>query len=73
VSARYREGLREQFAKVCARHGVPFGHYYETAEDRNTETGEAAAANDESTAPTEPPQMVLALNDTGAAAGSRVA
>jgi DNA repair photolyase len=73
VSARYREGLREQFAKVCARHGVSFEHYYETAEDRNAETDEAAAASDESTAPTESPQMVLALNETGAAAGSRVA
>ena len=30
VNARYREGLREQFARVCARHGVTFGHDYET-------------------------------------------
>jgi DNA repair photolyase len=26
VGDRYREGLREYFRKVCARHGVPFGH-----------------------------------------------
>jgi DNA repair photolyase len=37
VSERYREGLREQFAKVCALHGVDFGRYYETAEDPNGE------------------------------------
>lgn len=30
VNAHYREGLREQFARVCARHGVAFGHHYET-------------------------------------------
>ena len=38
VNARYREGLREQFAKICARHGVPYGRYYETASDPNGET-----------------------------------
>jgi DNA repair photolyase len=38
VNARYRDGLREQFTKVCARHGVPFGRYYETAEEPDGET-----------------------------------
>jgi DNA repair photolyase len=32
VNERYREGLREVFAAVCARHGVSFGRYYETTE-----------------------------------------
>ncbi len=43
VSARYRDGLRERFEQVCARHGVSFGRYYETAEDPN---GETEAADD---------------------------
>ena len=38
VNERYREGLREQFTKVCARHGVAFGRYYETADEPNGET-----------------------------------
>lgn len=41
VSEHYRDGLREQFARVCARHGVSFGRYYETAEDPNGETEDA--------------------------------
>jgi len=49
VGARYREGLREQFAKVCARHGVHFGRYHETAEEPDGETddeaGRTAVAN----------------------------
>ena len=40
---RYRNGLREQFAKVCARHGVPFGRYYETADDPDGENEEDGA------------------------------
>ena len=39
VNERYRTGLREQFVRVCARHGVRFGHYYETADDPDGETG----------------------------------
>jgi hypothetical protein len=33
VNDRYRDGLRERFAAVCAEHGVAFGHYYETRRD----------------------------------------
>ena len=40
VSARYRDGLRAQFQRVCERHGLPFGRYYETAEEPNGETSE---------------------------------
>ena len=29
VNARYREGLRRQFEKICHRHGVAFGRDYE--------------------------------------------
>ena len=39
VNERYRTGLREQFVRVCARHGVRFGHYYETADEPEGETG----------------------------------
>lgn len=40
VSARYRDGLRMQFARVCERHDLPFGRYYETADEPNGETSE---------------------------------
>jgi DNA repair photolyase len=40
VNARYREGLRAEFERVCERHGLPFGRYYETAEEPNGETPE---------------------------------
>lgn len=40
VNARYRDGLRAQFARVCERHGLPFGRYYETAEEPDGETSE---------------------------------
>ena len=40
VNARYREGLRAEFERVCERHGLPFGRYYETAEQPNGETPE---------------------------------
>ena len=43
VNERYRAGLREQFVRVCARHGVRFGHYYETAEEPDGETGSPRA------------------------------
>jgi DNA repair photolyase len=33
VSEHYRDGLREQFAAVCAKHGVVFSRYYRTDED----------------------------------------
>jgi DNA repair photolyase len=33
VNERYRQGLRERFAEVCAEHGVAFGRYYETTDD----------------------------------------
>jgi DNA repair photolyase len=33
VSERYREGLRERFAAVCAEHGVVYGRYSETTSD----------------------------------------
>jgi DNA repair photolyase len=41
VNERYRDGLRERFAAVCARHGVAFGRYYETEDDggENPEEG----------------------------------
>jgi len=52
VSEGYRDGLRAEFAKVCARHGVAFGRYYETAEDENAENdgraGHDATAGDAS-------------------------
>jgi DNA repair photolyase len=65
VGARYREGLREQFARVCARHGVPFGRYYETAEAPDGETaadgerGETTVEN--ASSPASSPQIALAL------------
>jgi hypothetical protein len=33
VSERYRDGLRERFADVCARHGVAFSRYYRSEDD----------------------------------------
>jgi DNA repair photolyase len=33
VSERYRDGLRERFAEVCARHGVAFSRYYRSEDD----------------------------------------
>jgi DNA repair photolyase len=39
VGDRYRTGLREYFERVCARHGVPFGHYGgDDEEDSESET-----------------------------------
>jgi DNA repair photolyase len=63
VGARYREGLREQFARVCARHGVAFGRYYETAEAADGETEEAGERIDAGPASAMSPQIVLALDD----------
>jgi DNA repair photolyase len=45
VNARYREGLREQFARVCERHGVPFSRHHEAAEEPNGETDDHARAS----------------------------
>jgi DNA repair photolyase len=36
VSERYREGLRERFTEVCAKHGIPFSRYYR-ADDEEAE------------------------------------
>jgi DNA repair photolyase len=33
VGERYREGLRERFREVCARHGVQFDRYYRVDDD----------------------------------------
>lgn len=33
VNERYRDGLREHFAAVCAKHGVPFSRYYRSEDD----------------------------------------
>jgi hypothetical protein len=64
VNERYREGLREQFAKVCARHGLPFGRYYETAEDENGESEDVQASVAEPVrAPASDAQIALALMD----------
>jgi DNA repair photolyase len=45
INERYREGLRERFAAVCAEHGVAYGRYYETTSDgsENDEEGDAAS------------------------------
>lgn len=68
VGARYRDGLREQFARVCARHGVAFGRYYETAEGRDGEMEEDGGARaDHVAAPALSPQIDLALGDAPAA------
>jgi len=33
VGERYREGLRQRFADVCAKHGVEFSRYYRVEDD----------------------------------------
>jgi DNA repair photolyase len=63
VGARYREGLREQFTRVCARHGVAFGRYYETAEAPNGETGDPADGVEPGTESVISPQISLGLDD----------
>jgi DNA repair photolyase len=44
VNERYRQGLRERFAAVCAEHGVAFGRYHGTTDDgsENDEDGDDA-------------------------------
>jgi DNA repair photolyase len=66
VGARYRDGLRDQFARVCARHGVPFGRYYETAEASNGETEEPGERIDAGPESATSPQIALALDDATA-------
>jgi DNA repair photolyase len=46
VNERYREGLRERFAAVCAEHGVAYGRYHETTRDggENDEEGSGTGA-----------------------------
>jgi DNA repair photolyase len=63
VGARYREGLREQFTRVCARHGVAFGRYYETAEAPNAETEEPGDRIETAPVSVISPQIALALDD----------
>jgi DNA repair photolyase len=36
VGDRYRDGLRAYFKRVCARHGVPFGHISEEGDDETS-------------------------------------
>lgn len=38
VGERYRDGLRQRFASVCAKHGVAFSRYYRSEEDDPEET-----------------------------------
>jgi DNA repair photolyase len=55
VGERYREGLRNRFHAVCARHGVQFDRYYRTEEDD-------ADVDDPPPAVAEPvPQLSLSL------------
>jgi DNA repair photolyase len=60
VNARYRDGLRAQFSRVCERHGLPFGRYYETAEAPNGETTELEDPTE--AAPAAHAQMTLCLD-----------
>lgn len=41
VSEHYRVGLRERFAAVCAKHGVPFSRYYRPDDDEAEEEAPA--------------------------------
>jgi DNA repair photolyase len=49
VSERYRDGLRERFTAVCAKHGIPFSRYYRS----DDEEAEVDAAADQ------PPQLTF--------------
>jgi DNA repair photolyase len=69
VGARYREGLREQFTRVCARHGVAFGRYYETAEAPDGETEDAVERGAGEPIPAMSPQISLALDDAAVLPG----
>ena len=44
VSERYRDGLRERFADVCAKHGVAFSRYYRSEDDEIEEAAPAPIA-----------------------------
>ena len=59
VNARYREGLRRQFEKVCRRHGLPFGRDYES-DDRGSQE-EAPVANGPVGSTASSAQMTLSL------------
>ena len=63
VNERYRAGLREQFVRVCERHGVRFGHYYETADepDGETELAPDSASRGDASVAVQPDQLVLPL------------
>ena len=63
VGARYREGLRAQFARVCARHGVPFGRYYETAQAPDGETEAPGERVDATLTAAPSSQIALELGD----------
>jgi DNA repair photolyase len=41
VGERYRDGLRQRFAAVCTKHGVPFGRYYRSDDDEEAEAPDA--------------------------------
>jgi DNA repair photolyase len=61
LNERYRIGLRERFAAVCAKHGVAFGRYYETTGDgsENEEEGSVPTAVHSAAGP--PAQLDLEL------------
>jgi DNA repair photolyase len=53
VGEKYREGLKERFRVVCARHGVTFDRYYRVDDDAEAEAPEPDVV--------ERPQLALAL------------
>jgi hypothetical protein len=61
LNERYRIGLRERFAEVCAKHGIAFGRYYETTGDgsEDEEEGSVPSAVDSAAGP--PAQLHLEL------------
>jgi DNA repair photolyase len=48
VGERYRQGLRDHFRALCAKHGVVFDRYYKSEDDAEDESagGAPAAAHD---------------------------
>lgn len=44
VSESYRDGLRDRFAAVCAKHGVAFSRYYRSEDDEVEEPAPPPAA-----------------------------
>jgi DNA repair photolyase len=57
VGERYRDGLREVFRAVCARHGVVFDRYYRMEDDAAEEDATDLGATAEQTSP----QLALTL------------